>query len=194
MKKIMVILFFCVFSMNFCKDYTNENGREIIYFFLTTKDFNYFKYEGTNCALKGKKRNEKKFDETDTTLHFLLDNKGLPIGEWSMSTKIGSSDIILIEECYENNKMIKQYNFMYNSIIQKRYLVNAIIYYPKKGIEYYVIYNLNDMSINYIYFIMNNKIYSFSIDGDGKLNISTPAFLDFPKKESMYNLYIKDHY
>ena len=188
MKKRIFILLSIVFSVFYSQDYTNEKNKEIRKFFLTIKDFEYFKYNTSSCDFDMGKKYELDFDSAEAMLYFYLNDNNKPIGKWELSMNIEDEEVIFIEECYKEGKMIKKYIYSYNSILKKRTLKSGVIYYPKKGREYYVNYT-NDQSVEAVYFGINNDGYNFYIRDNGKLIAMKTLFIEFPNSESLYGTY-----
>ena len=189
MKKNIFILFLTIFNIFNSKDYTNEKSKEIRHYFISTKDFEYFKYDISNCNSNMGKKYELNFDNAEAKLYFYLNNKGEPTGIWTLNMRTENELVTYIEECYKDGKMVKKYIYYYNSLSKKRILTGGFIYYDKKGIEYYVTYNSDDQSIKAIYFGMNNNGYSFYLKDNKELVSMKTLFIEISNSKSLYETY-----
>ncbi len=188
MKKNIFILFLIIFNVFNSKDYTNEKSKEIRHYFISTKDFEYFKYDISNCTIK--EENAKKLDfSTGVELYFHLDNEGNPIGKWELNLKTEDGIITVVEECYKDTKMIKKYIYSYNPYLKKRTLEIGAIYYPIKERIYYIDYNLDDQAVKNVYLEMDNDIYRFYIKNKKELVITKTIISKYPSFISLYETY-----
>lgn len=188
MKTNIFILFFIFLNIFYSQNLKNEINKEAKRFFISAKDFEYFKYNTSSCNVNGRKQNKLDFS-TGVELYFNIDDKGNPIGKWELNLKTSDGTITIIEECYKDTRMVEKYIYSYNPLLKKRILESGAIYYPLKDRIYYVDYNSTDQSVKNIYLEVNNNVYRFYLKNDKKLMIMETIISKNPDFTPFYDTY-----
>lgn len=191
MKKIILIII--IFTGVYSETIIDFSDKTMKNKYLKKSDFKYFEYNLSDCKMSDRSKTYS-LKSNGYILEFNLNENNQPDGIWRRERTSDNDRYVTSEECYNDGKLIKKYEFIYFPLSKENKLIDGTIYYPKKDFTYNIEYINSE--IKHIYFEVGDLDYFFSLNSKKKLRIivaSGVLLKHFDYKEmSLYDFYIDD--